>query len=159
MTTDPEEGGPGRPESPTTRPESPPTESPEPGQFPDLGGLLRQAQQMQEQLVEAQASLARQQVEGSAGGGMVRVVVSGGLEFLSVTIDPAVVDPDDITMLEDLVLAAVRDAMAKVEELGGQALGGVGPDLGGLTPDLGGLGFDLGALGAGGEGAPDDRLG
>ena len=102
---------------------------------PDLGALMRQAQAMQEQLVAAQAQAAETEVEGQAGGGVVRVRVTGGMEFRSVTIAPEAVDPDDVDMLQDLVLAALHDAMAKVGELQQGAMGGV--DLGGL--DLGGL--------------------
>jgi nucleoid-associated protein EbfC len=105
-----------------------------PGQ-PDLGGLFEQAQKMQQQLMEAQAQAAEQVVEGHAGGGVVKIEVSGGLEFRSVTIAPEAVDPNDVEMLQDLVLAALHDAMARVNELQQSAMGGLG--LGGL--DLGGL--------------------
>ncbi len=104
---------------------------------PNLSALLQQAQQMQQEIMRAQAEAAEQVVEGHAGGGVVKVSVTGGLEFRSVSIDPSAVDPDDVTMLEDLVLAAVRDAMARVNELNQQAVGGLG-GLGGL-PGLGGL--------------------
>jgi nucleoid-associated protein EbfC len=102
---------------------------------PDLGALMRQAQAMQEQLVAAQAQASETEVEGQAGGGVVRIRVTGGMEFRSVTIDPDAVDPDDVEMLQDLVLAALHDAMARVGELQQGAMGGL--DLGGL--DLGGL--------------------
>lgn len=101
------------------------------GAMPDLGALLAQAQQMQEQLLSAQAEAAEQVVEGVAGGGAVRIAVTGGMEFRSVTVDPAAVDPDDVDMLQDLILAALHDATAKVNELNQQALGGLG-GLGGL---------------------------
>jgi DNA-binding YbaB/EbfC family protein len=97
--------------------------------MPDLGGLLSQMQEMQQQLVSAQQQAAAQMVEGHAGGGMVKVEVTGGLDFQSVTIDPKVVDPDDIEMLQDLVLAAVRDAVARANEINREALGPLG-DLG-----------------------------
>ena len=99
-------------------------------QQPDMNDLLKQAQKMQEQLMEAQAAAAEQVVEGQAGGGAVRVTVTGGLEFQSVVIDPSAVDPDDVEMLQDLVLAAVRDATHKATALSQQAMGGL--DLGGL---------------------------
>ena len=102
---------------------------------PDLGALLRQAQEMQERLVAEQAEAAEAVVEGQAGGGVVKVTVTGGLEFRSVTIAPDAVDPDDVDMLQDLVLAALHDAMGKVAELQQGAMGEAG--LGGL--DLGGL--------------------
>ena len=101
------------------------------GGMPDIGALLEQAQAMQQQLLSAQAEAAEQEVEGVAGGGAVRVVVTGGMEFRSVTIDPSAVDPDDVEMLQDLVLAALHDATAKANELSSQALGGLG-GLGGL---------------------------
>ena len=102
----------------------------EQGGMPDLSQLLEQAQAMQQQLMEAQAAAAEQVVEGVSGGGVVKVSVTGGMDFQSVTIDPQAVDPDDVEMLQDLVLAAVRDAVAKVGELNAEALG----DLGGLLP-------------------------
>ena len=102
---------------------------------PDMGDLLKQAQKMQEQLMEAQATAAEQVVEGQAGGGVVKVTVTGGMEFRSVTIAPDAVDPDDVAMLEDLVLAAIHDAVGKVNDLSQQAMGGL--DLGGLGGLLG----------------------
>lgn len=107
----------------------------------DLGALLGAAQSMQAQLAESQAQVAATVVTGTAGGGAVTVEVGGGFDFRSVTISPDVVDPEDATMLEDLVLAALRDAAARVGELQAQAnpLPGLGGDL-----DLGGLGGLLG---------------
>lgn len=113
----------------------------------DIGALLSQLGQVQQNLQEAQAAAAAQVVEGSAGGGAVRVKVTGGLEFQEVTIDASVVDPAEVEMLQDLVLAAVRDAMEKAGELASDALGGAGlPGLGdgGLPGGLGGLGGLLG---------------
>ena len=101
---------------------------------PDLGALLKQAQAMQEQFMLARATAAEAEVEGHAGGGMVKVRVSGSMEFLGVTIDPSVVDPSDIALLEDLVLAAVRDAVARATELSDKAMGSI--DLGGLGGGL-----------------------
>ena len=102
---------------------------------PNMNDLMKQAQKMQEQLMEAQAAAAEQVVEGQAGGGVVKVTVTGGMEFQSVHIDPDAVDPDDVSMLEDLVLAAIHDAVAKVNDLSQQAMGGL--DLGGLGGLLG----------------------
>jgi nucleoid-associated protein EbfC len=93
---------------------------------PDLGGLLSQMQQMQQQLMEAQQSAASEVVEGQAGGGAVVVRVTGGMEFQDVVIDPSVVDPHDVDMLQDLVLVAIRDAVGRANELSRQALGGLG---------------------------------
>ncbi|MGH9278867.1 MAG: YbaB/EbfC family nucleoid-associated protein [Acidimicrobiales bacterium] len=104
------------------------------GGTPDLGALLKQAQAMQEQFMAAREAAAEAEVEGQAGGGVVKVRVTGSMEFRDVTIDPSVVDPDDIEMLQDLVLAAVRDAVARATELSDQAMGRVdlGPLGGGL---------------------------
>ena len=98
----------------------------------DLGGLMEQAQAM---LAGAQ-SAAAEVVEGSSGGGMVKIEVDGGMNFHSVKIDPSVVDPDDVEMLNDLVLAALRDAATQLQEGQSDALGGM--DLGGLGGMLGG---------------------
>ena len=100
-------------------------------QMPDLSGLLEQAQSM----MSASAAAADALVEGSAGGGLVKVSVDGHYDFKRVTIDPSVVDPADVDMLQDLVLAALRDAVSQVVDNQQGALGGF--DLGGL--DLGGL--------------------
>lgn len=106
------------------------------GQF-DIGALLQQAQAMQQQLVEAQQAAAEQMVEGQAGGGAVRVRVTGGLQFESVSISPAAVDPDDVPMLEDLIVAACNDAVARAQSLNQQALGAIDPSALGL-PGLSG---------------------
>jgi DNA-binding YbaB/EbfC family protein len=95
---------------------------------------------MQADMAAAQDALAEATVEGSAGGGMVKVVVTGSGEVRSVQISPDVVDPDDVEMLEDLVLAAVGDGLRRSQEMQQESMGGVtgGLDLGGLG-DLGGL--------------------
>ncbi len=111
-------------------------------QMPDLSGLLAQAQDM----MAKSAEVAETEVEGSAGGGMVKVVMNGQLEFSSVTIDPSVVDPADVTMLQDLILAALRDAAGQVGEAQEGAMGGL--DIGSMMGGLGGLD---GLLGGGGE--------
>jgi nucleoid-associated protein EbfC len=110
-----------------------------------LGGLLESAQQA----LSAQAQAAEQEVEGSAGGGVVTVTMTGAGEVTAVTLAPEVVDPDDIEMLQDLIVAALHDAGLKVTELQRGALGA----LGGL--DLGGLGDMLGGL-PGGSGPSED---
>ncbi len=99
---------------------------------PDMRQIMKQAQQMQEQLAKTQAELAERRFEGSAGGGMVTAVVTGGPELVEVTISPEVVDPDDIEMLEDLVVAAVRQAMESAVEAANSELGGLTGGLGGL---------------------------
>lgn len=79
----------------------------------NMQALMKQAQQMQEQLKKAQEELKASEFVGSAGGGMVKVTVSGAKEVLAVSINPQAIDPDDIEMLEDLVTAAVNDALNK----------------------------------------------
>lgn len=107
--------------------------------MPDLGGLLESAQQM---MANAQAA-ADEIVEGVAGGGLVKVEVDGRYEFHSVTIDPKAIDPDDPSLLEDLVLAALRDAAVQLQKrqesaISGMGLAGMG--LGDLDPGSAGLG-------------------
>ena len=106
----------------------------------DLGSLLGAAQSMQAQMLEDQQRIGATVVEGKSGGGAVSVVVTGGYEFQSVTIRPDVVDPDDLTMLEDLLLAALRDAAAQVGALhaASNPLAGLGDGLGGLGGLFGG---------------------
>lgn len=81
----------------------------------DLSKMLKQLQQAQSKMMEVQEELAAKSVEGSAGGGMIKVVINGRHEVLSVKIDPTVVDPGDVEMLEDLVTAAVNDAHTRVD--------------------------------------------
>jgi nucleoid-associated protein EbfC len=104
------------------------------GGMPDMNELLSQAMKMQEQLQEAQRAAAEQVVEGVSGGGVVRVTAMGDGRFTRVRIDPKVVDPSDVSMLEDLILAAVHDAAMQVAELNQEAMGGLsfGGGLGGL---------------------------
>lgn len=105
----------------------------------DLGGLLEQAQAMQQQMAAAQEAQAQQVITGSAGGGKVTVSITGAGAFESISISPDVVDPDDVEMLEDLVLAALRDGSSQVAELQQSSMESVGmPDLGGLGGLLGG---------------------
>ncbi len=76
-----------------------------------MGNLQRMAMQMQQQMLRVQQELEETQVDGSAGGGVVKAVVTGKQELVSLTIDPSAVDPDDVEMLQDLVVAAVNDAL------------------------------------------------
>lgn len=97
----------------------------------NMQAMLRQAQQMQQKLKEAQEELEELEIEGSASGGLVKVVVNGKKVVSSVTIDPKAVDSDDVEMLEDLIVAAINDAYSQADEeyerLMGpfQALGGM----------------------------------
>ena len=110
-----------------------------PGGF-DLGALVEQAQALQQQMAEAQERQAAQVVTGSAGGGKVTVEMTGTGEFRNVTIAPEAVDPDEVELLEELVLAALRDASSQMAGAYEQAMGDVDlPDLGGLGGGLGGL--------------------
>lgn len=111
------------------------------GQFggqPNMQQLMKQAQKMQEQLAAAQAELAAAEVTGTAGGGLVSATLNGSGELTALTIDPKAVDPDDVETLQDLVVAAVRDAHRAVAELAEQKMG---PVTGGLGGALGGLGL------------------
>lgn len=110
------------------------------GGMPDMQQILQQAQQMQEQLATAQEELANTEVSGSSGGGLVTATVTGGMELKDVTIDPSVVDPDDTETLSDLVVAAVRDAMASAQQLSEEKFGPLAGGLGG-EGGLGGLGL------------------
>ena len=82
-----------------------------------MGNLFKQAQQMQQKMAKMQEELAQRTVEASVGGGMVSVTVNGKNEVLRLKIEPQVVDPDDIEMLEDLVLAGVNEALRKSQEM------------------------------------------
>jgi DNA-binding YbaB/EbfC family protein len=100
--------------------------------------LMKQAQKMQEQLMAAQAELAEAQVEGTAGGGMVKATVTGAGELVSLHIDPSIVDPEDVETLTDLVVAAVRDASRAAQELTATKMGPLAGGLGGMgLPGLG----------------------
>ena len=101
--------------------------------------LMRQMQRMQENMADAQAALATELVEGSAGGGVVTATVTGTGELQKVSIAAEVVDPDDVEMLEDLVVAAVTEALRAAQELQARSMGSM---TGGL--DLGSLGGLLG---------------
>ena len=104
---------------------------------PNMQQLLKQAQKMQQDMLAAQESLKDEVVEASAGGGMVTVRVTGGLHLKSITIDPQAVDPDDVELLQDMVLAAVNEALRSAQELASAKLGGIAGGLEGL----GGLGL------------------
>jgi DNA-binding YbaB/EbfC family protein len=104
----------------------------QPGQQPDMSALLAQAQQVQQQLMEAQESLANAEVRGQGGGGLVQVVMKGSGEVVGVEIDPKVVDPNDVETLQDLVVGAIKDAAQQVTLLAQSKLGPLAGGLGGL---------------------------
>lgn len=97
--------------------------------------MLKQAQQLQQRLIQTQEALEQESVEASVGGGAVTVTASGKQKVLKITIDPAAVDPQDVPMLEDLILAAVNEVMDKAQELASQRLGAItgGMNIPGLT--------------------------
>jgi DNA-binding YbaB/EbfC family protein len=101
---------------------------------PNMQQLMQQAQKMQRQLMAAQDELAKVEVEGSAGGGLVRATLTGSGELTAVVIDPKVVDPDDIETLQDLVVAAIRDGKRVADELTEKTMG---PLTGGMGGSLG----------------------
>lgn len=90
-----------------------------------MGNLQKMAMQMQQDMARAQRELEAATVEGSAGGGVVKAVVSGKQELLSLVIDPSAVDPEDVEMLQDLVLAAVNEALKASQALAEQKMGAV----------------------------------
>ena len=106
---------------------------------PNMQQLLKQAQKMQEDMLAAQESLKDETVEAASGGGMVTVQVTGDLAVKSITIDPEAVDPEDVELLQDMVLAAVNEALRSAQELAASKMGGIAGGLGG--GGLGGLGL------------------
>ena len=106
----------------------------------DLSALLGQAMEMQQQLAAAQEAAARTTFTGASGGGAVQVDMTGTGEFLAVRLDPSVVDPSDVSLLEDLLLAALHDASHRMAESTAQTMGGIAGGLGSLGGSpLGGL--------------------
>jgi nucleoid-associated protein EbfC len=102
----------------------------------NMNQMMKQAQAMQRKLMKAQEDLAEQEVSGSAGGGMVTVVVNGsGTEVKAVSINPEAVDPDDVEMLQDLVVAAVNEGLRAAKELESETMGGLAGGMG-LPPGL-----------------------
>ncbi|MFD2614570.1 YbaB/EbfC family nucleoid-associated protein [Paenibacillus gansuensis] len=89
----------------------------------NMNQMMKQVKKMQEQMMKAQEELANKNVEGTAGGGVVTVAMNGHKKVLSVNIKPEAVDPDDVEMLQDLILTAVNDAMTKADELANQDMG------------------------------------
>jgi DNA-binding YbaB/EbfC family protein len=129
-------------------------------QPPNLQKMLAEAQAMLAQQQEAQEKLKEQKVEASAGGGMVKVAMTGDMRLESLTIDPDAVDPEDVEMLQDMLTAAINEALRMAEELQQSQLGGA--EAGGFDPmsaleslGLGGMG---GMGGLGGGGAPGGAL-
>ena len=97
-----------------------------------MGNLLKQAQKMRRQMMQIQEELEGLEITGEAGGGMVKVTASGKGEIISLKIDPEAVDPDDVEMLEDTILAAIQDAMEKVQKISSEKMGSVTGGMGGM---------------------------
>ena len=111
------------------------------GGQPNMQEIRKQAQMMQQQLIDAQQELAEAEVTGTAGGGLVTVTMQGTGEVLTVKIDPKAVDPDDVETLEDLVVAAFHNAAQSVKTLTEEKMGPLSAGLGGLGGGLGLPGF------------------
>lgn len=105
----------------------------------NVNKMMQQVQKMQEDMQRAQEELAKETVTASAGGGVVKATMTGGLELVSIEIDPEVLDPDDIEMLQDMVLAAVNEAISSAQELASRKLGGITGGLGDMGLNLPGL--------------------
>lgn len=100
------------------------------GGMGNMNNMIKQAQKMQKDMMKVQEELEQRQIEASAGGGAVTVIVTGKKELVSINIKPEVVDPEDVEMLQDLILAAVNEAIRKAEEM-------VSSEMGKLTGGLG----------------------
>jgi DNA-binding YbaB/EbfC family protein len=107
---------------------------------PNLNQLMKQAQQMQAEVMKAQEALKNEIVEASAGGGMVTVKLTGDLELREIKVDPEAVDPEDVELLQDMVLAAVNEAIRSAQELAASKMGAATGGLGG-PGGPGGLGL------------------
>ena len=105
---------------------------------PDFGAILKQAQQMQAEVLKAQEDLKNETVEASAGGGMVKVTMTGDLQLREIKIAPEAIDPEDPELLQDMVTAAVSEALRSAQELAANRMGGIA-GLGGGLPGMGGL--------------------
>jgi DNA-binding YbaB/EbfC family protein len=99
---------------------------------PDLNQLMKQVQQMQGEMAKAQEELKNETVEASAGGGMVKVTMGGDMSLREITISPEAIDPDDPELLQDMVTAAVNEAIRAAQELASSRLGGIAGGMGGL---------------------------
>ena len=108
-----------------------------PGGF-DMNALMKQAQKMQQEAVQAQEQLKDEVVEASAGGGMVKVKMGGDLTLREIVIDPEAIDPEEAEMLAEMVQAAVNEGLRAAQELASSKMGGITGDLGGGMPGLGG---------------------
>jgi DNA-binding YbaB/EbfC family protein len=109
-------------------------------QGPNLNQLMKQAQQMQAEMAKAQEQLKNEIVEASAGGGMVKVTMTGDMQLREITISPEAIDPEDPELLQDMVTAAVNEALRSAQELASSRMGGIaGLGGGGGLPGLPGM--------------------
>jgi nucleoid-associated protein EbfC len=99
---------------------------------PNMQQMMKQVQKMQADMMKAQESLKDDRIDASAGGGMVKVVITGDLVLQSIEIDPGAVDPEDVEMLQDMVLAATNEAIRAAQEHAAAKMGGLAGGLGGL---------------------------
>jgi DNA-binding YbaB/EbfC family protein len=106
-----------------------------------MGQLMKQVQQMQADMAKAQEELKNETVEASAGGGMVKVVITGDMALRELTISPDAIDPDDPELLQDMVTAAVNEGIRAAQELAQNKLGGITGGAGGGMPGMPGLGM------------------
>jgi nucleoid-associated protein EbfC len=107
-------------------------------QGPNLNQLMKQAQQMQAEMAKAQEELKTETVEASAGGGMVKVTMTGDMQLREITISPDAIDPEDAELLQDMVTAAVNEALRSAQELAANRMGGIA-GMGGGLPGLPGM--------------------
>lgn len=105
---------------------------------PNMNQMMKQVQKMQQDMLAAQEQLKQEEVEASAGGGMVTVKISGDLIVKAVVIDPEAIDPEDPELLQDMVIAATNEAIRSAQQLAADRMGGIA---GGLGGGLGGLGL------------------
>ena len=105
----------------------------------NMNKMMAQVQKMQQEMQQAQEELANETVTASAGGGVVKATVTGSQELTSIEIDPEAVDPDDVEMLQDMVLAAVNEAMNSSQEMASKKLGGITGGLGDMGLNLPGM--------------------
>ncbi len=114
--------------------------NPPPGRVPGMsggmGGLMSQVQKLQEEMAKAQEALGQEEITVSAGGGAITIVITGHREFRSITIKPEVVNPEDIELLQDMILAAVTEALQKSKDLAEERMGALTGGMG-LPPGLG----------------------
>jgi nucleoid-associated protein EbfC len=108
-------------------------------QGPNMNQLLKQAQQMQAEMAKAQEELKNETVEASAGGGMVKVTMTGDMHLREIKIAPEAIDPDDPELLQDMVTAAVNEALRSAQELAASRMGGIAGLGGGGLPGLPGM--------------------